>query len=66
MNYETYLDEVTTLIAENYKLIDAVSIALVMKAQDADFFIAHDENPALRTKQQAKIDAKTIYDTYSG
>lgn len=66
MNYETYLDEVTTLIAENYKLIDAVSIALVMKAQDADFFITHDENPALRTKQQAKIDAKTIYDTYSG
>lgn len=66
MNYETYLDEVTTLLAENYKLIDAVAIALVMKAQAADFFIAHDENPALRTKQQAKIDAKTIYDTYSG
>ncbi|MEQ1667636.1 MAG: hypothetical protein ABL868_04195 [Sulfuriferula sp.] len=66
MNYETYLDEVTTLLAENYKLIDSVAIALVMKAQDADFFIAHDENPALRTKQQAKLDAKTIYDTYSG
>jgi hypothetical protein len=66
MNYETYLDEITTLIAENYKLIDAVAIALVMKAQDDNFFIAHDENPALRTKQQAKIDAKTVYDTYRG
>jgi hypothetical protein len=66
MNYETYLDEVTTLIAENYKLIDAVAIALVMKAQDAEFFVPHDENAALRTKAQAKIDAKIIYDTYRG
>jgi hypothetical protein len=61
MTYEEYLDEVTTLIAERYKLIDAAAIELVMQAQAADFFVAHDENPALRTKQQAMQDAHTIY-----
>jgi hypothetical protein len=62
MTYEEYLDEVTTLIAERYKLEDAAAIRLVMQAQEADFFVAHDENPALRSKQQAKLDARTIFD----
>ncbi|MDR3391487.1 MAG: hypothetical protein P4L77_07080 [Sulfuriferula sp.] len=61
MTYEEYLDEVTTLIAERYKLVDAAAIELVMQAQAADFFVSHDENPALRTNQQAKLDARTIY-----
>lgn len=64
MTYEEYLDEVTTLIAERYKLIDAAAIRLVMQAQDADFFVSHDGNPALRTKQQATLDARTIYEQH--
>ena len=66
MNYEAYLDEVTTLISERYKLADSIAIQLVMKAQDAGFFVAHDENPALRTQQQAKLDAKLVCQTYRG
>ena len=66
MDYESYLDEVTTGIAERYKLIDAIAIQLVMKAQAEDFFVAHDENPALRTKLQAQRDVKLIYETYRG
>lgn len=66
MNYEAYLDEVTTLISERYKLVDAVAIQLTMKAQDAGFFVAHDENPALRTQQQAILDAKSVYQTWRG
>lgn len=60
MNYEAYLDEVTTLICERYPITDAIAIQWVMQAQEADFFVAHDENPALRTKQQAILDAKWI------
>jgi hypothetical protein len=61
MTYEDYLDEVTTLIAEKYNLADAAAIALVVKAQDADFFVEHDENEALRTVDRAHKDAKTIF-----
>lgn len=64
MTYEEYLDEVTTLITERYKLIDAAAIKLVMQAQVAEFFVAHDENPALRSKQQAKLDARTIVELH--
>ena len=64
MTYEEYLDEVTTLIAERYKLIDAAAIRLVMQAQAADFFVTHDENPAQRTKQQAQLDARSIFEQH--
>lgn len=64
MTYEEYLDEVTTLIAERYKLIDAAAIQLVMQAQAADFFVMHDDNPALRTKQQAKLDARSLFEQH--
>lgn len=61
MTYEEYLDEVTTLITEKYDLSDAAAIKLVVKAQDLDFFIEHDENDALRTVDRAHQDAKTLY-----
>lgn len=61
MTYEEYLDEVTTLITEKYNLSDAAAIKLVVKAQDLDFFIEHDENDALRTVDRAHQDAKTLY-----
>lgn len=64
MTYEEYLDEVTTLITERYKLIDAAAIGLVMQAQAADFFVTHDESPAQRTKQQAKLDARSIFEQH--
>jgi ABC-type iron transport system FetAB ATPase subunit len=61
MTYEEYLDEVTTLIAEKYNLSDAAAIKLVVKAQDAEFFVAHDDDETLRTLDRAHQDAKTIY-----
>lgn len=62
MTYEEYLDEVTTLITEKYNLSDAAAIKLVMKAQAADFFVAHDDNGALRNVDQAHKDAKTLFE----
>jgi hypothetical protein len=61
MTYEEYLDEVTTLITEKYNVSDAAAIKMVVKAQDAEFFVAHDEKEALRTEDQAHKDAKTIF-----
>jgi hypothetical protein len=62
MTYEEYLDEVTTLMAENYDLTDAAAIKYVMRAQAADFFTLHDDDPAMRTLERAREDAKTIYE----
>lgn len=61
MTYEEYLDEVTTLITEKYNLSDAAAIKLVVKAQDAEFFVEHDENEALRCVDRAHRDAKTLF-----
>jgi hypothetical protein len=61
MTYEEYLDEVTTLIAEKYDLDDAAAIKLVVAAQDAEFFVKHDENKQMRTLDQAHKDAKTLF-----
>lgn len=62
MTYEEYLDEVTTLMVENYDLSDAAAIKYVMRAQAADFFTLHDDDPAMRTLERAQQDAKTIYE----
>ncbi|WP_413436502.1 hypothetical protein ACFDAU_08455 [Sulfuriferula sp. GW1] len=61
MTYEEYLDEVTTLITELYGLSDDAAIKLVMQAQADDFFIQHDEVPALRNQDQAQRDAASIF-----
>ncbi len=61
MTYEEYLDEVTTLITEKYNLSDAAAIKLVVKAQDAEFFVEHDENEALRNVDRAHQDAKKLF-----
>jgi hypothetical protein len=52
---------VTTLITEKYNLSDAAAIKLVVKAQDAEFFVAHDNDETMRTLDRAHQDAKTIY-----
>jgi hypothetical protein len=61
MTYEDYLDEVTTLLTEKYNISDAAAIKLVVKAQDAEFFLQHDLQDALRNVDQAHKDAKTIF-----
>ena len=53
MNYEQYLDEVTTLITENYGAKDEVAIAMVMRAQADDFFSRHDEDESICTLERA-------------
>lgn len=65
MTYEEYLDEVTTLIVEKYNLADAAAIKLVVAAQDAEFFVKHDDDPSLRNIDQAHKDAKTLYTSAS-
>ena len=62
MTYEEYLDEVTTLIFEQYGLKEAAAIKLVVAAQDAEFFVRHDEDRKLRNLDQAHKDAKAIYE----
>jgi hypothetical protein len=62
LSYEAYLDEVTTLLTELYDLDDAAAIKLVVDAQDAGFFIKHDEVEAMRTAELAGKDAVTLYE----
>ncbi len=62
MTYEEFLDEVTTILAELYELDDAAAIKLVVDAQAADFFVLHDDQPEMRTVEQAKKDAITLFE----
>jgi len=61
MTYEEYLDEVTTLIVEKYGVKDAAAIKIVVAAQDKEFFVAHDDQPEMRTVERAHQDARTLY-----
>ncbi|EGF30459.1 hypothetical protein IMCC9480_1402 [Oxalobacteraceae bacterium IMCC9480] len=62
MTYEEFLDEVTTLLTELYDLDDAAAIKIVMDAQEAEFFSAHDDVPAMCTQEQAKLDAIKLFE----
>jgi hypothetical protein len=61
MTYEEFLDEVTTLLTEMYDLTDEAAIKLVVDAQSAEYFVAHDDKEELRNHDQAKLDAAAIY-----
>jgi hypothetical protein len=61
MSYEAYLDEVTTLITEKYDISDDDAIRLVMRAQAADYFVAHDDDASMRTLERAHEDARTVF-----
>ncbi|QEL65469.1 hypothetical protein OTERR_19930 [Oryzomicrobium terrae] len=61
MTYEEYLDEVTTLITEKYDVSDQAAIALVMAAQDKEYFCPHDDDPSLRNLDQAHSDARKLF-----
>jgi hypothetical protein len=64
MTYEEHLDEVTTLITEKYDIADAAAIKMVMQAQADDFFVGHDDNPAICTLDRAHLDAKAVFQKY--
>lgn len=64
MNYEEYLDEVTTLITEKYDIADEAAIQMVMRAQADDFFIAHDNDPTICSLERAHKDAKIVFAQY--
>jgi hypothetical protein len=62
LTYEIFLDEVTTILTELYDLDDAAAIKLVVDAQEADFFTLHDDRVEMRTVEQAKKDAITLFE----
>lgn len=64
MTYEAFLDEVTTLITEKYNVADKAAIAMVMQAQEAEFFSGHDDDPKIRTLDRAHEDARTVFKQY--
>jgi hypothetical protein len=61
MTYEEYLDEVTTLIVEKYDLDDAAAIKIVVDAQAAGYFSAHDDKAELRAVERAHSDARALF-----
>lgn len=63
LSYEAFLDEVTTLLTEMYELDDEAAIKLVVDAQAADYFVAHDDHEAMRTVEQAKKEAKALFES---
>lgn len=62
LTYEEFLDEVTTLLTELYDIDDAAAIKLVVDAQAAEYFVAHDDQPEMRTAEQAKKDAVKLFE----
>lgn len=65
MTYETFLDEVTTLITEKYDVADQIAIAMVMQAQDDEYFSGHDDNPKICTQDRAHEDARAVFKKYN-
>lgn len=62
LTYEEFLDEVVTILTELYELDDAAAIKLAVDAQEAGFFSIHDDRPEMRTVEQAKKDAITLFE----
>jgi hypothetical protein len=61
LTYEAFLDEITTLLTEMYDMEDEAAIKLVMDAQDAEYFVAHDDHAEMRTLERAKQEAAALY-----
>lgn len=64
MTYEEHLDEVTTLLTEEYGMDDEAAIQMVMRAQADDFFSGHDDDPSICTLERAHQDAATVFKKY--
>ena len=65
MTYEEHLDEVATILTEEYGKSDETAIQMVMRAQADDFFTGHDDDPSICTVERAHQDAETIFRKYS-
>ena len=61
MSYEQHLDEVATLLTEIYTLDDEAAIAIVMRAQEAEYFSGHDDDPTICTQERAEADARYVF-----
>jgi hypothetical protein len=61
MSYEDYLNEVTTLIYELYDVDEDEAVALVVAAQDTEYFVPHDEQPQMRSQANALADALFLF-----
>lgn len=64
MTYEEHLDEVATLLTEEFDMSDDTAIQMVMRAQADDFFSGHDDDPSICTLERAHQDAKTVFRKY--
>jgi hypothetical protein len=64
MTDEEHLDEVTTLITEEFAMSDEAAIRMVMRAQAGDFFSGHDDDPSICTLERAHQDAKAVFRKY--
>ena len=64
MTYEEHLDEVTTLLTEEFAMSDEAAIQMVMRAQANDFFSGHDDDPSICTLERAHQDAKAVFSKY--
>ena len=64
MSYEQHLDEVATLLTEIYTLEDDVAIAIVMRAQEAEYFSGHDDDPTICTQERAEADARYVFKNF--
>ncbi|MGA9993240.1 MAG: hypothetical protein WBP86_13020 [Thiobacillaceae bacterium] len=65
MTYEEHLDEVATIITEEYGMNDEAAIRMVMRAQADDFFSGHDDDPSICTLARAHQDAKIVFKKYN-
>ena len=65
MTYEEHLDEVATIITEEYGMNDEAAIRMVMRAQADDFFSGHDDDPSICTLERAHQDAKIVFKKYN-
>jgi len=64
MTYEEHLDEVTTLLTEEFATSDEAAIQMVMRAQADDFFSVHDDDPSICTLERAHQDARAVFGKY--
>ncbi|MBK6742181.1 MAG: hypothetical protein IPG66_04085 [Hydrogenophilales bacterium] len=65
MTYEEHLDEVATLLTEDFDLGDDEAIQLVMRAQADDYFSGHDDDPSICTLERAHQDAASVFNKYT-
>ena len=64
MTYEEHLDEVATLITEDFGASDEAAVRIVMRAQADGYFSGHDDDPSICTLERAHRDAEIVFQKY--